>query len=216
MPNILLMHYFNGAGGKFIVNCLSMSGQVAFSNYQIALSYQQNKNIKNLEQALLDTIPSRDQSKTWFNLEQGCHQLFGKDITKIVSGCLSTDNLFNTDILKYEWLPIISHNKTSFDNIMQYFFKYKIFTVFLSATPNFIDCAVRLKWPEKHHCLDLDQFEEFNCESRLIEFDHYIPNWDPRDLGKHQEISNLARRLNIDYNSKTANDYICKYVEFHQ
>lgn len=215
MPNILLIHYFGGGGGKFIANCLALSGQAAFANYQTALAYQHDKNIENLEQALLDTIPARDQSKTWLQLEQGCHQLFGKDIAKIKKGEGVTTNLFDIDALKYDWLPLTSHDKLEFDCIKQYFVNYNIFTVLVAATPNFIDYAIRLKWPNEHHCLDLDRFKEFNRQLDFLEFDYCIPDWDPRVLDKHREISNLAYLLNIQYDSNTASDYICKYLQFH-
>lgn len=216
MPNILLIHYFGGGGGKFIANCLTLSGQVAFPNYETALAYQHDKNIENLEQALLNTIPSRTHSKTWLQLEQGCHQLFGKGIANIKKGELLNKNLFDVDILKYDWLPLISHDKSEFDNIKQYFVNYDIFTVFVAATSNFIDYAIRLKWPEKNYCLDLNRFNEFNRQLDFLEFDHCVTDWDPRVLDKHQEISNLAHLLNIDYNSNTANNYTSKYLQFHQ
>ena len=216
MPSILLMHYVGGAGGKFIVNCLSLSGQVAFSNYQLALDYQKDKKIQNLQQALLDTIPPREQSRTWLQLEHGCQQLFGEDILKISSGYSTTGNLFDIGALEYDWLPLVSHNKTHFDNFKKYFINYKIFTVCLEGTIDFIDYAIRLKWPEKHHCLNLDLFKEFNSQLDVLDFDYHIKEWDPRCLDKHQEISNLARRLNVDYNPKIANSYISKYLEFHQ
>jgi hypothetical protein len=216
MFNILLMHYFGGAGGKFISNCLSLSGQVAFPNYQLALDYQNNKNIKNLEQALLDTIPPRAQSKTWLQLEQGCQQLFGNDIISIRKGSPLTDNLNDINVLKYDWLPLVSHDNDSFNNIKQYFNHSKIFTVFVSSTQDFIDYAIRLKWPEEHHCLDLDQYKEFNHHCKFLDFDYTITEWDPRNLDKHQEIVNLAICLNINYNPDIANDYIHRYLEFHQ
>ena len=216
MPNILLMHYFGGAGGKFIANCLSFSGQVAFANYKVALAYQQDKNIKNLEQALLDTVPLREQKRTWLQLEQGCVQLFGENIVQVKNGCPLSKNLFDIDSLEYDWLPLMAHNKNVFDNCKKHFANRKIFTVCVEGTADFIDYAIRLKWPEKHHCLDLDQFKEFNNQLDVLDFDHRITDWDPRCLEKHQQILNLARQLNIAYNPKTANNYICKYLEFHQ
>jgi hypothetical protein len=216
MPNILLMHYFSGAGGKFIVNCLSLSGQVAITNYQLALSYQHNKNIAHLEKALLDTIPPRNQSKTWLELEHGCLQLFGKDIDKIKNGLAHTNDLFDLGFLKYNWLPIVSHNKDVFNNIKKHFVNYKIFTVSVMATPDFIDCSIRLKWPQQHHCLDLDLLKEFNYQCQFLEFDHCIVDWDPRQLNQHRKISNLSQTLNVDYNPTTANNYIRKYLDFYQ
>lgn len=216
MPNILLMHYFGGAGGKFIANCLSFSGQVAFANYKVALAYQQDKNIKNLEQAVLDTVPPREQKRTWFELEQGCTQLFGPNLIQARNGYPLSENLFDIDSLKYDWLPLMTHNKNQFDNYKKHFANYKIFTVCVEGTADFIDYAIRLKWPEEHYCLDLNQFKEFNSELDVLDFDHCITGWDPRCREQHQQILNLACQLNIDYNPKTANNYICKYLEFHQ
>ena len=73
MQGILIFYYLGGAGGKFIANCLTYSGQVAFSNYSIAL----RNNPEEYNSELLKTIPDKSNSRSWMALEHGCAQLFG-------------------------------------------------------------------------------------------------------------------------------------------
>jgi hypothetical protein len=62
---ILLLHYYAGAGGKFIANCLSYSNKVAFSNYEKALTILTNNDLVFLENCLLAT---RMSSIIWTQL----------------------------------------------------------------------------------------------------------------------------------------------------
>lgn len=216
MSKILLMHYFGGAGGKFITNCLAYSGQVAFPNYAIALEYQQTQNLANINQSMLATIPSRENSREWLDKEQGCYQLFGRGITNVQSGQLTFQNIFyNLGPLADMWLPIKSHRKTVFDNVCQHFRDQRIFKVLLTATPDFIDFSIRLKWPKQHHCLDLDQLNEFNQELQTMSFDYAINDWDPRDIAQHYKIKDLATALGIEYDPALAKEYTTSYINFH-
>lgn len=210
------MHYFGGSGGKFITNCLAYSGQVAFPNYNIAIEYQKTHNINIINQLMLETIPSRENSREWLDREQGCYQLFGRGITNVQSGQQTFKNIFyDIKPLSGIWLPIKSHCKTVFDNICQHFSEDRIFRVLLTADPNFIDFSIRLKWPEKHHCLDLDQLNSFNHELQTMSFDYTISDWDPRDVAQHYKIKKLADAVGITYDPTLAQEYITSYINFH-
>ena len=216
MSKILLMHYFGGSGGKFITNCLCYSGQVAFPNFDVVNEFVKDNNISIINQHLLKTIPSRKNSKQWLTLEQGCHQLFGSGITNIKYNNKSMPDVFHDlDCFSNFWLPIQSHEKKVFDNICDYFSGHKIFKVLLQARPAFIDHAIKLKWPEKHHCLDLDQLNKFNHEIQTMDFDYTISDWDPRDVAQHYKIKKLADAIGITYDPTPAQEYINTYINFH-
>ena len=169
MSKILVLHYFGGAGGKFITNCLAFSGQVAFPNFTVASEFAKNKDIGLIEQHMMATIPTRENSKQWLNLEQGCHQLFGTGIVNIKDNTNTMPNTFyNLDQFDNMWLPIQTHCKSVFDNVCNYFSNHTVYKVLLQSRPTFIDHAIRLKWPEQHHCLDLSQLDKFNQEIEKI------------------------------------------------
>lgn len=216
MNKILLMHYLSGSGGKFISNCLTYSGQVVFPNYNVAKKYIETNDINVIEQALLKTIPEKSQSRQWLFLEQGCCQLFGNGIGNIQLGTFVSETFNDTTVFGDRWLPIMCHYKGQYDRVSEYFQSHQVFKVLVQARPEFTDFAIRLKWPESHHCLDTDHLESFNQEIKDLSFDHVITDWDPRDVTKHVEITKLANAMGVDYDLQSAENYIKKYLEFHQ
>ena len=213
---ILLFHYVGGAGGKFIANCLSFSKKVAFSNYSVAQSFLNNNDLNFLEKNILDTVPDKSHSREWFKLEQGCHQLFGIGINAIRRNQpVDSPELNDVYSLKDQWLPLVSHTMTEFNNLKQFFVKDTVVTVLVDGTKEFIDLAIRLKWPEEHHCLDLDIFNKFKNECQKVEFDYQFDAWNPLDISKHAQINQLANQLGCNFNLGLANNYIKKYIDFH-
>jgi len=217
---ILIFHYTGGGGGKFIANCLSFSGKVAITNYDIAESFLNNNNFNFLEKKLLNTVPEKINSRQWHQHEHGCRQLFGDDIDKIRLS--NSDNSVNASIklnnlsaLGDQWLPIMSHTVTGINNIKQFFANDTVFTVLVDGTKEFIDLAIRLKWPEEHHCLDLDIFNKFKNGHQTFDFDYRFDDWNPLDMSKHVQISQLADQLGCSFDLNLANNYIKKYVDFH-
>lgn len=214
---ILHVHYFGGSGGKFVSNCLAMSGQVALANYEIFANYYQSKDIGIIRHALLDTIPESDQARTWLYKELGCRQLFGPGINNVKQGMAAANGLF-TDVSRFvdTWLPIDSHTKIAFDNVRKHFTGHRYFSVLVKGDKEFTDRAIRLKWPDPRHCLDLDQWHDFKRETSGMRVDHVIDDWNPLQSGQLQEIEKLAKLLAIDYDNSMARDYITKYLAFHQ
>lgn len=216
MSKILILHYFGGSGGKFITNCLAFSGQVAFPNFTVASEFLKTKDVKVIEQHMTATIPTRENSKQWLKLEQGCHQLFGTGIVNIKDNTNAMPNEFyNLSEFDNIWLPVQTHQKTVFDNVCNYFSNHTLYKVLLQARPTFIDHAIRLKWPEQHHCLDLTQLAKFNQEIQTMSFDHIIQDWDPRDVSQHYKIKNLAHAIGVEYDPLPAQQYINSYINFH-
>jgi hypothetical protein len=211
MPKILLFHYFGGGGGKFISNCLATSGYVAPPNFNISLLNDKETTI----QCLLNTIPKKSNSRNWLNLEMGCWQLFGKGIVDISQKGTTEKTLNNINQLTYQWLPLMSHDMNEFNNYLYYFKNYAIFTVLVDATTDFIDFAIRLKWPEDHHCLDLEQYQKFTHDLEGVTFDFIFNDWDPRIQHNLSIINNLADKLQISYDENKAKEYIDKYIQFH-
>jgi hypothetical protein len=213
---ILLFHYIGGAGGKFIANCLSFSKKVAFSNYGIAHSFLNNKDLNFLETHLLNTIPDKDRSREWLQFEQGCHQLFGSSINKIRQNIpVNQDKLNDVSLLGDQWLPLMAHTMAEFNNLKQFFAHDIVFTVLVDGTTEFIDLAIRLKWQSEHHCLDLDIFNKFKNECQSIKFDYRFDDWNPLDISKHAQISQLADQIGCNFDLNLADNYIKKYINFH-
>lgn len=213
---ILLFHYFGGAGGKFITNCLSYSKKVAFSNYKNALAILSNNDLTLIQQLLLDTIPDKAQSRQWLFLEKGCSQLFGTAITDIKKNKFSAESQFNDlDALGNVWLPVVSHNMNELKAFTSFFADCEIFTVYVDSTVEFIDLAIRLKWPEIHHCIDLDQYKKFKEEVILTNFDFYFNNWNPLAKENHTMITDLANNIGINFDIIVCEKYIEKYINFH-
>lgn len=217
MTKILHLHYFAGSGGKFIGNCLSMSGQVAFPNYGVFKKYYESKDIAIIEKSLLNTIPPSSEYRTWFTREPGCSQLFGPGIDEIrKSKQQAHARLNDTSIFSDVWLPVVTHRFEEVSLINDYFHLAEIFFVGILGDPEFIDKAIRLKWPEEHHCFDPDQFAEFAVNFQKLRFDHVIHDWNPLEKSRLFEIENLAGKLNVNYTNALAKNYINQYLQFHQ
>jgi len=217
MKKILLFHYFGGAGGKFIANCLAYSGKVAFQNFSIANKILKENDVKLLENNLLNLIPEKTQGRNWLFLEQGCSQLFGPDIHLVKSGSVQN---FNFDLLNQlgdVWLPIMTHTIEDFNNCLNYFSHNSVVvTVLVDSTTTFIDSAIRAKWPEEHHCLDIVLYREF-CENiKNVKFDFTFDQWTPLETTKREKIVNLAKHLGISFDLTIAENFINKYIEFHK
>jgi len=213
---ILLFHYVGGAGGKFIANCLSFSKNVVFSDYNIAQSFLDNNDFNFLEEQLLNTIPEKQNSRQWLTIEKGCRQLFGNSITQIREGN-STNNLKLNDLSIFDgmWLPLMTHNIFQFNNCKKFFSNDTVVTVLVDGTPEFIDLAIRLKWKNETHCLDLDAFNKFKNDVQSMNFDFTVNNWDPLDIKNHTQITQLATEIGCNFDLILANNYIKKYINFH-
>jgi hypothetical protein len=212
---ILLFHYVGGAGAKFIANCLSMSGQVAFSNFEIAKQFIDTNDFEIIKKSLLDTIPPKAESRTWLNREQGCWQLFGEDIANIRNYRPLTNKLNDLSVLGEIWLPLMSHKRSCVEAFLEYFSDHDVKTILVEGTKEFIDRSIKLKWPEKHHCLDLDIYNKFHNDLAKIHFDHEIRDWNPLEPHNWSKIVDLARFLQIDFDIEHAKFYIEKYVDFY-
>lgn len=213
---ILLFHYFGGAGGKFIANCLSYNKQVAFSNYEKAIAVLSSKNLNLLEQSLLNTIPDKINSREWLYLEQGCHQLFGKAIIDIRLGNLyDSTNLNDLSKLDNIWLPLMTHTIQDFDRLKSFFYDDEIFTVLVDSTVEFIDLAIRKKWREEHHCINLDGYKKFKEDCKLANFDFCFDNWNPLITENHTMITDLANKIGTNFDLNLCKKYVEKYINFH-
>jgi hypothetical protein len=214
MQGILIFFYVGGAGAKFIANCLTYSGQVAFSNYKIAV----NRDPAEYHRELLATIPDRSASRTWLNHEHGCYQLYGNGITLIKTPDYPypIDNTLN-DLtpLSDLWLPVMTHTVDEVCNLQHHFKDRPQRIVAVDATPEFIDLAIRLKWPGNDHCLDLDQYNQYQKELKELKTDYIFGEWDPRDPMAINQILEFAHWLGIELDLTPARDYINRYRAFH-
>jgi hypothetical protein len=213
---ILMFHYYGGAGGKFIANCLSYSLQVAFANYIIAVRVHQTKDIKLLESHVLKTIPDKDKSRTWHEHEQGYAGLFGPNIQRFrTNQPLLPRGEYDLNVLDSIWLPIVSHTSTSFHQLLGNFKNDQVFKILVDGTPEFIDRAIRLKWPRTTDCLNIVEHKIFQEENKNLYFDFEFRNWNPLTKNSQKCIIDLADQIGIDFDLNLAKNYIDKYVDFH-
>ncbi len=209
---ILLLYYYRGGGGKFITNCLSYSYKVAFPNFKIAKNILKNKEL--LEQSLLTTIPPKETPKQWLSYEQGCRQLFGEKIRSAISTNLNDLELNDLDQLGDVWLPLVAHDKDTFNNYLEKFKNNVIFTVLVNADPVFINFAIRLKGLKEHY-LSLDVYQKWNNDIELSNYHFVINNWNPLIRDNHSDIVKLGKSLGFDFDMLLTKNYTEKYINFH-
>lgn len=207
---ILLLNYYGGGGGKFIANCLAYSHGVAFPNFKIAMEILKNKEL--VEQSLLATIPPKEKSKQWLSYEQGCFQLFGQGLNTHKD---KLGDLNDLSQLGDVWLPLMSHYREQFTNRIKQFKDATIFKVLIDADPKFIDLAIRMKWPEQHHCLDLDDYREWKNSIVRSDYDFIIDDWNPIKRSNHSKIVELAKHIGVNFDLSMAKNYIDRYINFH-
>lgn len=216
MKKILLFHYFAGAGGKFIANCLSFAKSVAPSDYDMAMQQHGHMDHDVLTEFYLNTVPDPQNARQWLYLENGCQKLFGQDIIKVKRNIdMQYVNLNDLDALSGAWLPLMSHDKQVFENCKNYFSQDQVFSVLVDSTPDFIDFAIKKKWPESFHCLDMEKYRVFKTNIQTMQFDMIIPDWDPR-IGQNLDyIARLASEIGVTLDLELARPYIEKYQNFH-
>lgn len=216
MRGILIFFYVGGAGAKFIANCLTYSQQVAFSNYNIAL----RRDPEEYHRELLATIPDKTHSRTWLDREHGCHQLFGTGIVLVKTPDCPypiVDTLNDLTPLADQWLPIMTHDLTEVANVQRYFKDYPQRLIAVDATPEFIDLAIRLKWPNPDHCLDFNFLHQYRSELEQLVPDYSFTQWNPLSADAPEQIAEFARTLDItlDLSQAPAADYVARYQAFH-
>lgn len=215
MRKILHFHYFGGGGAKLIANCLTFSQKVAIAHYDLALSQKENPNSALLEKYHLGTVPNKENARKWFDYEHGCSKLFGPGIDLLKHTTEDNVKIKDMEPLKEYWLPLNTHTIFAAQRCQAYFSQDQIFRVLLDATPEFIDLAIRKKWPEEHHCLDLDAYKVFRDTLKDMKFDMEILNWNPLISENLHQINRLADRINCSFDLTLAANYIQKYVNFH-
>jgi hypothetical protein len=214
---ILHLYYYEGAGGKYVANLLAHSHQVAFANSKLA--HEILNDPPHIVPACLATIPSKENGRQWGQYENGCDTLFGPNIWQIKTRDLSSvypahGPWIDNTALAHQWLPLVAHRADVFVRQQKFFGQHQIFTVFVNTVPEFIDCAIRLKWPEQHHCLNLDDYGQFIEHTKQIKFDHEL-QWDPRDPNQYNKISELAHKLDFEFDVSIAQSYQERYIDFH-
>ena len=216
---ILVLHYYPGAGGKFVLNCLGHNKGFAIGDSTTADAMLDKFDILEIQKLMLATVPERDQMRQWSKYEKhGCRELFGSGIDEIKKRGQLHSNLFPIiDKLASSdyWIPLVSHSYQEVHNLRNFFSKDRVFCVFLDTIPKFIDLAIRRKWPYKHNCLDLDSYRAFLIDTAQIDFDHTIPEWDPCDQTQYHKLITLANNINLEVNLDLAKSYINKYIQIH-
>ena len=212
----LLLYYFEGSGGKFIANALAYTQQVAFMNINVMQAAQQAQNFDIIHQAIMNTVPSKEISHSWHKYEAGVVSMYGPADNRMPSCGVGQPNdlikLNNADTL---WFPTTFHNPRNLSALKNYLPADQLFTVYVNSTADFIDSAIRLKWPALQHCLDLDLFRKFHTNTKDLEFDFVLDNWDPRDRNQHYRLQNLATALGCELELDAAAPYINRYLDFH-
>jgi hypothetical protein len=75
---IILLCYPGGAGGNFLMNCLSLNDQCVFRDSNLAeKQLRSNFNVQDKISYLFTELEKSLIHKNWNDLGLGCHQLFG-------------------------------------------------------------------------------------------------------------------------------------------
>ena len=74
---LTLVHYPHGAGGKFLINCLSLSDQCVFSHAKLIARQLQGKFDSESKIQYIKTQLESTTSSNWNDLDLGCYQMFG-------------------------------------------------------------------------------------------------------------------------------------------
>lgn len=208
----------NGAGGKYILNCLASSGSVAVQHKEYALQCLQGET---LVEKLLTTLPDhKEQMRNWGNYELGCDKLYNKKwLDQLRNNQHITEFIGNAAVTLDKndyWLPFVANNPSQLQQLLDYFDNHNVCTVYVDPNKDFIDKAIRLKWPEPHHCLDLDAYFNFQQEAKLLDFDYIMYNWDACSQSALAELEELANFINVKVDLQSIDAYITKYVSLHR
>lgn len=113
--NIVILCYPEGAGGNFLINCLSLNNSgvlrnAALAEQQLNSGFSVSEKIKYLT-SQLDLTASRKQ---WNDLGLGCFELYGFKNVEYLNHDGSIDNKFNNVVLRLmqnqKYLFIIAHS----------------------------------------------------------------------------------------------------------
>lgn len=214
----LLFYYTPGAGGKFLINLLAYSGQVAIQHAEHACAMAAKFDLDYINQVMLATVPDVDQGRNWYAHELGCDKLFTERFLdsdgREDRSCL--DRL-QPVIAKDLWLPLICHSKHTFSKKLSLTADHERLKIFIDSDPEFIDLCIRKKWPEEHHCLDLDQYRQFKTDTQAILpfFDYVLDNFHAVRDDISARTKTLAQIIGIDYDFSLARQYVDKYIAFH-
>ena len=103
---ILVLHYYPGAGGKFVLNCLGHNKGFAIGDSTTADAMLDKFDILEIQKLMLATGPRRDQMRQWSKYEKyGCRELFGSGIYEVFQFCQLIGDFFQ---LLINWLPVIT------------------------------------------------------------------------------------------------------------
>jgi hypothetical protein len=103
--NHVVVYYPHGAGGKFLMNCLALSGQAVLQDEKLAkLDLDGNLNLKDKFNLLMHRLSQETAEKgKWTDLGLGDIQLFGIDMNKYSEKIFKNGNIIN---------PVISRLST--------------------------------------------------------------------------------------------------------
>lgn len=212
----LLLYYFEGSGGKFIANTLAYTQQVAFMNVNIMQAAQQAQDFDIIHQSIMKTVPDKEISHSWHKHEAGVVSMYGPPHNRMPScGVGQYDDLIKLHNADSLWFPTTFHNPLKLPILKSCLKADQLFTVHINSTADFIDRAIRIKWPMMHQCLDLDLFRKFHENTQGLKFDFVLDNWDPRDRDQHYRLQELASALGCNLDLDAAAPYINRYLDFH-
>jgi len=149
--NHVIFYYPAGSGGKFLINCLALSGQAVFQHDTLSLKDLEGKlSIKDKFDILLDylnTVPSG--SAFWTDFGFGDYQMFGIDKPRYSKQTIGNPDIVNpavTHLTVSEDKLFFSacHNIAELETIKQIFKKSKI--VQLTNPDKFLS---KRNWPRE-------------------------------------------------------------------
>lgn len=139
---VVIFCYPNGAGGKFLNNCLALNDQFVFSNHMLASQQLQGTFTVKNKVAYLDTKLNESRSqKTWNDLKLGCVQLTGlreddylKNYPEILS--LRLNHTLQKIINANLWFGIVAHTTFGLEATLRFWPNAKV--ILFTNSENFL------------------------------------------------------------------------------
>ena len=215
LPNLIIVCYPVGAGGKTIINSLALSSKCAFQYSQLI------DGIENKEKFLLSQFPD---IKVWNDLNMGDNKFFGKDYLKqIEEGSYNFSKVLFNCVQNNLYAFITAHTQDQYSIISKYFKDCKVIQLtnvvyFTNGIRKYQEQdyeSVRgIDWPKKIP-VNLTEVESSNLnESIKSEIRNYFNIWpeyvnlgDKFDCMNFLSESSFLSGIRILYNKFGLLDY---------
>ena len=219
-PNLVVVHYNQYAGGKFLINCLAhhdkvlpglcVAAPVHTYDHWIFESLSAAEKIQRKIERINSTIPNPHHRHEWAKHELGCHQFWGWGFGELWSQPVQAVDYSLTLLHNYKCF-IVNHdmNLAHFNKIQNMWPQAKHIVLYNES--RFQKLAVQFKSPN-YSPLYTNQLPQ---DLQAFYFDVDNSQFDSKVMLENTEKCLDWLRLNTTVNSNLQN-YIEKYFAIHQ